>query len=163
MILATGLDVNAVFSIAAALAYAVSAAGASRLGERGARYALVAAWLMHLGAIVSALLGHPRFGFAPALSMTAWLVLTVYAVERQMFPQLQARWALAGLGSIAVLLALFFPGTPLHEVASAWLPLHLALGVGSYGLFAAAAVHAWLMMRAEHGMRVGGDADAGLP
>src|SRR5437016_5203740 len=46
MILATGLDANAVFSIAAALAYAVSAAGASRLGERGARYGLVAAWLM---------------------------------------------------------------------------------------------------------------------
>ena len=38
----------------------------------------------------------PRFGFAPALSVTAWLVLTVYAIEHQLFPQLQARWALAG-------------------------------------------------------------------
>ena len=41
----------------------------------------------------------PRFGFAPALSMTAWLVLTVYAVERQLFPQMQSRWVLAGLGA----------------------------------------------------------------
>jgi ABC-type uncharacterized transport system permease subunit len=163
MILPGGFDANAVLSIAAALAYAVSAAGASRLGERGARFALVAAWLLHLGAIVSALLGHPRFGFAPALSMTAWLVLTVYAVERQVFPQLRARWALAGLGTVAVLLALFFPGAPLHDLASPWLPLHLALGVGSYGLFAAAAVHAWLMMRTEHAMRAGADANAGLP
>jgi ABC-type uncharacterized transport system permease subunit len=95
--------------------------------------------------------------------MTAWLVLTAYTVERQVFPQLRARWALAGLGSFAVLLALFFPGTPLHQLASAWLPLHLALGVASYGLFAAAAVHAWLMMRAEHSIRAGADGNAGLP
>src|SRR5438067_4245352 len=165
MILSSGLDAYAVLAIAAALAYAISAAGADRLGERGARYALVAAWLLHLGAIAwGLLLGQPpRFGFAPALSVTAWLVLTVYAIERQVFPQLQARWALAGLGSIAVLLALLYPGAPLHALASPWLPLHLALGIASYGLFAAAAVHAWLMMRAEHAIRQGADANAGLP
>ena len=163
MILPSGLDASAVLSLLAALAYAISAAGATRLGERGAYYALVAAWLLHLGAIACGLFGQPRFGFAPALSFTAWLVLTVYAVERQVFPQLQARWALAGLGSIAVLLAAFFPGKLLASEASAWLPLHLVLGVASYGLFAAAAVHAWLMMRAEHAMRAGADANAGLP
>ena len=90
-------------------------------------------------------------------------MLTVYAVERQMFPQLQARWALAGLGSIAVLLPLVFPGNPWHVSTSPWLPLHLALGVGSYGLFAAAAVHAWLMTRTERSMRQATDAPAGLP
>jgi ABC-type uncharacterized transport system permease subunit len=164
MILPSGLDANGVLSLLAALAYAVSAAGAARLGESGARYSLVAAWLLHLGAITASLFAEPhRFGFAPALSVTAWLVLTVYAVERQVFPQLQARWALAGLGSIAVLLSVFFPGAPLHTPASPWLPLHLVLGVASYGLFAAAAVHAWLMMRAEHSMRAGDDANAGLP
>lgn len=163
MILPSGLDANAVLAIAAALAYAVSAAGAARLGERGARFGLIAAWLLHLGAIATGLLGQPRFGFAPALSITAWLVLTVYAVERQLFPQLQARWALAALGSVAVLLALFFPGKLLAGEASPWLPLHLALGVASYGLFAAAAVHAWLMMRVEHSIRQGADASAGLP
>ena len=163
MILATGPEANAVPSLAAALAYAVSAAGGSRLGERGAKYALAAAGMLHFLAIAAGLLGQPRFGFAPALSITAWLVLTVYAVERQVFPQLQARWALAGLGSVAVLLALVFPGSPLHSMASPWLPLHLALGVACYGLFAAAAVHAWLMMRAEHAMRLGEDAHAGVP
>jgi ABC-type uncharacterized transport system permease subunit len=164
MILPSGLDANAVLSLLAALAYAISAAGAARLGERGARYALVAAWLLHLGAIAATWFAQPlRFGFAPALSVTAWLVLTVYAVETQVFPQLRARWALAGLGSLAVLLAVFFPGAPLHTLASPWLPLHLALGVASYGLFAAAAVHGWLMMRAEHAIRAGADANAGLP
>jgi ABC-type uncharacterized transport system permease subunit len=43
------------------------------------------------------------------------------------------------------------------------LPLHLALGVASYGLFAAAVVHAWLMTRAERSMRLGGDTHVGLP
>jgi ABC-type uncharacterized transport system permease subunit len=163
MILQSGLDANVVLAVLAALAYAVSAAGASRLGERGAYLALMTAWLLHLGAISVGLLGQPRFGFAPALSITVWLVLTAYAVERQVFPQLQARWALAGLGSVAVLLALVFPGKLLAAEASPWLPLHLALGVASYGLFAAAAVHAWLMMRVERSIRHGGEAGAGLP
>ena len=43
------------------------------------------------------------------------------------------------------------------------LPLHLALGVASYGLFAAAVVHAWLMGRAEKNMRMGADTHVGLP
>ena len=111
---------------------------------------LLAAWLLH-GIVLCAGLffGTPRFGFAPALSVTAWLVLTVYAVESHLFPQLQERWALAALGAVAVLLALLFPGNPLHASALPWLPLHWALGIASYGLFAAAVVHAWLMMRAQ--------------
>ncbi len=103
------------------------------------------------------------FGFAPALSVTAWLVLTVYAVERQMFPHLEARWALAGLGAAAVVLALLFPGSALHMTASPWLPLHWALGISSYGLFAAAVVHAWLMMRAEKQIRQASEPQAGVP
>jgi ABC-type uncharacterized transport system permease subunit len=126
--------------------------------------ALLVAWLLHGIVLAIGLVGDPpRFGFAPALSVTAWLVLTVYAVERQLFPQLEARWALAGLGAAAVLLPLFFPGTPLHVSASPWLPLHWALGIASYGLFAAAVVHAWLMMRVERHIRVAADPQAGLP
>jgi ABC-type uncharacterized transport system permease subunit len=126
--------------------------------------ALLAAWVLHGVVLAIGLMGDPpRFGFAPALSVTAWLVLTVYAVERQLFPQLEARWALAGLGAAAVLLPLFFPGTALHVSASPWLPLHWALGIASYGLFAAAVVHAWLMMRAERHIRVAADPQAGLP
>lgn len=165
MILASGpSSAGVALTLAAAAAYAVPAVGAARLSERTARWALLAAWALHAAALAWGLLGDtPRFGFAPALSVTAWLVLTVYAVERQMFPQLQARWALAGLGTAAVLLALAFPGTPLHVSTSPWLPLHLALGIASYGLFAAAVVHAWLMMRAERNIRQAADPHAGLP
>lgn len=153
-----------VLTLAAAAAYAVPAAGAARLSERGARTALLSAWLLHAATLAWGLVAEPpRFGFAPAISVTAWLVLTVYAVERQMFPQLEARWALAGMGAAAVLLAWLFPGTTLHMAASPWLPLHWALGISSYGLFAAAVVHAWLMMRAEKHIRQATDPHAGVP
>ncbi len=164
MILASASSPSVVLTLAAAVAYALPAAAARRLSEQAARRALLAAWLLHALVLGWALVGEtPRFGFAPALSVTAWLVLTVYAVERQIFPQMQARWALAGLGSAAVLLALVFPGTPLHVSASPLLPLHWALGIASYGLFAAAVVHAWLMTRAEKQMRQAADPAAGLP
>jgi ABC-type uncharacterized transport system permease subunit len=164
MILASASSATVVLTLAAAAAYALPAAAASRLSPQAARMALLAAWLLHGLVLAVGLAGDPpRFGFAPALSVTAWLVLTVYAVERQLFPQLEARWALSGLGAAAVLLALFFPGTPLHVTASPWLPLHWALGIASYGLFAAAVVHAWLMMRAERHIRVAADPQAGLP
>ncbi len=164
MILPSASPAGLVLSVAAAVAYAVPAAAASRLTDGAARLALLAAWLLHALVLATALLGDvPRFGFAPALSITAWLVLTVYAVERQMFPQLQARWGIAALGALTVLLALVFPGTPMHTSASPWLPLHWALGIASYGLFAAAVVHAWLMMRTEHQMRQATEPHAGLP
>ena len=145
--------------VGAALAYAVPAVAASRLKATTMRWLLWFAWGLHGCAVLWALLGFPpeagpRFGFAPALSITAWLVLTVYAVESHLYPKLQAVWAFAGLGAVAVLLALVFPGQALHSAASPWLPLHWALGLASYGLFAAAVVHAWLMMRAESNMRL---------
>jgi ABC-type uncharacterized transport system permease subunit len=104
-----------------------------------------------------------RFGFAPALSATAWLVLLFYLLERQWFPMLRARWALASLGVISVLLPLVFPGQALHTSASVWLPLHWALGLASYGLFAAAVIHAWLMVRTETQIRLAAEAQAGVP
>ena len=164
MILASGSATGAVLSLAAAAAYAVPAAAAARLSQRAARWALAVAWVLHALVLGWTLLGDtPRFGFAPALSVTAWLVLTVYGVERELFPQLQARWALAGFGSLAVLLALVVPGTPMHPRATPLLPLHLALGVASYGLFAAAVVLAWLMRRTEQMMRQAAEPQAGLP
>ena len=164
MILASPSPASLVLALAAAVAYAVPAAGAARLSERAARMALLAAWALHALVLAWGLLGDsPRFGWAPALSVTAWLVLTAYAVERQLFPQMEARWALAGLGGLTVLLALVFPGTPVHGSGSPWLPLHLALGIASYGLFAAAVVHAWLMTRAERHIRQASDPHAGVP
>ena len=155
---------HVLLSLAAALAYAVPAVGAARLSPGASRGALLAAWLLHAAVLAWGLWGSaPRFGFAPALSVTAWLVLTVYAVESRMFPQLRARWALAALGAVAVLLALAFPGTPTHLAASPWLPLHWALGIASYGLFAAAVVHAWLMTRAEKRIRQAADSASGVP
>ncbi|RYX89015.1 MAG: cytochrome C assembly protein [Comamonadaceae bacterium] len=164
MILASASPVSVVLGIAASVAYAVPAAAASRLGARGARAALLVAWLLHALLLAWGLLGDlPRFGWAPALSVTAWLVLTVYAVESQFFPQLEARLALSGLGAVAVLLALLYPGNPLHASASPWAPLHTALGIASYGLFAAAVVHAWLMRRAEKQIRLAADPHSGVP
>jgi ABC-type uncharacterized transport system permease subunit len=141
--------------IATAAAYGMTAALASKLGRRSTRWLLGLAWLLHACALAAGLTGgEPRFGFAPALSVTAWLVLTVYGIESRLYPQLKVRRVLAALGAAAVLLAVAFPGTPLHVSASPWLPLHLALGIASYGLFAAAVVHAWLITRAEKQIRL---------
>ena len=164
MILASSSPVSWLLALAAAMAYAAPAAAASRLGPVASRNALLVAWILHGASLLWGLWGDaPRFGFAPALSMTAWPVLTVYAVERQLFPQMQARWVLAALGAAAILLALVFPGRPLHVTASAGLPLHMALGIACYGLFAAAVVHAWLMTRAERHIRQAEDPHSGIP
>lgn len=148
----------------AAACYGLLALATARLGKRALHLLLFAAWLLHGLALAEGLLGSPpRFGFAPAISMTVWLVLSVYAIERRLFPQLQSHGALAGFGALAVLLALVFPGSSYHRAASPWLPLHWALGLASYGLIATAVVHAWLMSRAERAMRLGGQSEAGVP
>lgn len=164
MILPSASPISLCFGLAAASAYAVPALAGGRLSPRAGHIALGVAWLLHAVALAWGLFGSTvLFGFGPALSMTAWLVLTVYAVERQHFPQLQARWRLSALGTLAVLLALVFPGQPLPATASAWLALHLALGVACYGLLAAAVVHAGWMTRAERQMRQAVDVHGGLP
>ena len=164
MILASSSPVSLLLTVAAALAYAIPAVAARQLQDRGARAALWLAWVLHAAVLGWSMLeATPRFGFAPALSVTAWLVLTVYAIEDQLFPQLQARWSLAALVSVAVLLALVFPGQALHASSPAWLPLHLALGISAYGLLAAAVVHAALMTRAERRIRLAVDPHSGMP
>ena len=148
----------------AATAYAALALAAPRLGSGAIRGLLLAAWLLHALTLAEGLLSEPpRFGFAPALSMIVWLMLTVYAIERRLFPQMQAHWALAGLGSAAVILSLIFPGASYPAIASPWLPLHWALGIASYGLFAAAVVHGWLMTRSERAIRLTGQTYSGVP
>ena len=148
-------------ALAAACAYAIPAA---RIGENAARTALGIAWALHAAFLAWGQLGTtPHFGFATALSITAWLMLTVYGVEQQLYPKLRTRALLGLLGAAAVLLAALFPGKPLQVNSSAWLPLHLALGIASYGLFAAAVVHATLMNHAEKRMRLAADQDSGIP
>jgi ABC-type uncharacterized transport system permease subunit len=164
MILASASPLSLTLAVVTALAYSVSAIGAVRLGALTARTAVWLAWLLHGVLLALSLFGNePRFGFAPALSVTAWLIAAVYAIESHVYPLLQTRWTLSILGAIAVLLAAFYPGIPLHASASQWLPLHWALGIASYGLFGAAVVHAWFMTRAEERFRVAADPHSGMP
>lgn len=158
MILAASHWWNSAPSVAAALGYVwwMRCCLQRAPGAGPARWVLAGVWLLHTLALGSALAQQPlRFGFAPALSVTAWLVLTVYALELRLYPRLQPGWQLGGLGAAAVLLAWLFPGASYPMLRSAWLPLHGALGVASYGLLAAALLHAWLMQRAERTMRLG--------
>ena len=124
-------------------------------------------WGLHGLNVLSTLIGldenGPRFGFAPALSATAWLIFTCYALERHWFPQSRLRLGVAGVGLLTVLLSLYFPGQTLKLNASAWLPLHWALGMASYGLFGAAVVHALILSHSEKLMRQAAQASAGLP
>ena len=123
------------------------------------RAALLAGWLAHALAIGFDVAGvgsdeiAARFGFAPALSMTIWLVLAVYVVESRFVPLPGARRTLALLGIGVVLLAWLFPGEVRPQAPSRWAPLHWILGIASYGLFGAAVLHAAMLGRAERQMR----------
>ncbi|MCM2297356.1 inner membrane protein YpjD [Rhodoferax sp.] len=164
MILASATPVTLALALGASAAYAASATGAARVGQTLPRIAVWVAWCLHGMMLAWGLWGsEPRFGFAPALSVTTWLVGLVYAIEGYVFPQLKTPWLLSSAGSATVLLALLFPGQTLHASASTWLPLHWALGIASYGLFAVAVIHAWFMTRAEARIRVAANAVNGLP
>ena len=153
-------------SLVTVAAYAV----ALGLGERFAgalRAALLTGWVAHAIAIVVDIAGVgsdvvvARFGFAPALSVTLWLVLAVYVVESRFLPLPGARRTLAMLGIVVVLLAWMFPGELRPLVASRWAPLHWVLGIASYGLFGAAVLHAAMLARAERQMRSAAGAISG--
>jgi ABC-type uncharacterized transport system permease subunit len=164
MILASPSELAMWLTLLTAIAYAIPAVVADRMGPSLARRYLWLAWILHGSSLGLGFWAEtPRFGFAPALSVTVWWVLTAYAVESQYFPQLRARWAMAALGSAAVMLAWYFPGQALQASNSFWLPLHWALGIASYGMFAAAVIHAALMTHAEKQIRLGNDNESGLP
>lgn len=152
------------FSVLAALAYALPAVWAQRVSLRAAHLWVGLAWLLHAVVLALALLGEPpHFGFATALSVTAWLVAAVYAIETWIYPQLPTRWTLSAIGSVAVLLAYIFPGGALPATTSVWLPVHLAFAVACYGLFGMAVVHAWFMNLTEKRIRLAVDSHSGLP
>ena len=97
--------------------------------------------------------GGARMGFGPVVSLTIWLVLAVHTLESRLVPQPGVRRVLALLGAAAVLLAWALPGEPQPLSGSPWAPLHWVLGVGSYGLFGAAVLHAAMLDAAETRMR----------
>ena len=164
MILASAPSLPLILSIVAALAYVLPAALLHHIRLRTAHALVVLAWLLQGLLLADGLLAEPpHFGFAPALSVTAWLVAAVYAVESLIYPQLPTRWTLSTIGAAAVLLALAFPGAPMPASTSVWLPMHLAFGVACYGLFGIAVVHAWFMNHAEQRIRLGKDSQSGLP
>ena len=145
-------------SLVAMLGY-VAAAWPLPSRARWPEAALAIGWLAHGLALALDVFGYgaavagARFGFAPALSATVWIVLGVHTVESRLLPIPAVRRVLAVAGTVVVLLAAAFPGESRPHAASAWLPLHWLLGVVSYGLLAVAVLHAWLLDSAERRLR----------
>jgi ABC-type uncharacterized transport system permease subunit len=149
--------------------------GASMPSERfsaSLRKALLVGWIAQGLSVFIDLVGigsdvpGARFGFAPALSITIWIVIAVYELESRFVPLPGARRALAWCGTVVVVLAWIYPGQVHPLAASVWAPLHWLLGIASYGLFGVAILHALLLNRAERQMRRTGLAAApadGLP
>lgn len=159
-------------SLLALLAYGGAAASldSSASRWRGVHVLLLLGWLGHLLALAVDIAGlgldlsGARFGFAPALSMTMWLVVAVYLVESHLVPLPGVRRVLAGLAALTLVLAWAFPGEARPQAASPWAPLHWALGLASYGLFGVAVLHAVMLNRAERLMRQKKSATAlGMP
>jgi ABC-type uncharacterized transport system permease subunit len=164
MILASANPSITILSLVSAAAYAWPAIRRKSLSPQSAGLWVGVAWLMHGAVLGWNMVGSPPyFGFAPALSVTFWLVAAGYALESHMYPQLPARTALSVVGAVAVVLGVVFPGNPLPPSATVWMPVHLAFGVASYGLFGTAAVHAWFMQRAETRIRHAVDPESGIP
>ena len=152
--------------LVAMLAY-TAAAWPVAVKRRWPDLALAMGWLAHGAALWLDVAGYgaaipgARFGFAPALSATVWIVIAVHAIESRLLPIPAVRLLLAVSATLAVLLAALYPGEsrPLAVGASpgaAWLPLHWLMGVVSYGLFAVAVLHAWLLDTAERRLRAAG-------
>lgn len=153
-------------SVLAVLAYGLASllaqtqsSGSTPPRDRAIWAALSLGWLAHAVSIVfdtwSWSSPHPaaRFGFAPALSVTSWLVLAVYAAENRQLGLPTIRRALAILAATMVALAWVFPGQEHPASGSPWAPVHWVLGFASYGLMGAALMHAALMSHAERQLR----------
>lgn len=160
----TGLD--ELLALMACAAYL----GATLRGAPQARWpshALVAGWVLHGVALAVDISGWTspggaRFGFAPALSGAVWLVLAVHAIESRFVPLPGVRRALAAMGVVVSALLAFFPGEIPLRSTSALMPLHLLLGIASYGLFGAAVIHGVMLDSAERALRAKPTAPPGL-
>lgn len=152
------------FPCLAILAYLALAIWGERLRRTPRLLLWTLAWWLHGLALVESLAASPPFfGFGPALSATAWLVLCVYAIESRALPALQSHRSTLVLAAGAIGVAIVFPGRALPPTTSFWQPLHWVLGIASYGLLAAAVIHGVLMSAAERRMRLALDTQGGLP
>lgn len=149
----------------AVLAYVVASAWPQRTSsedknqDRPVWAALCLGWLAQAVAIaldtvtLDGTTLHARFGFAPALSVTTWLVLAVYAIENRRLGLPSVRRALALLAAVTVVLAWLFPGQTHPQNVPPLAPLHWLTGFASYGLIGAALLHAALLRHAEKQLR----------
>lgn len=164
MILAASPIWTATPAIGAAIGYGLLAFAPRPPAQKMPAGLMAVVWVLHLLALILPLLQSPvHFGFATALSFTAWLVFSLYTVESRLYPRIGIHWTLAGFGAAAALLAVIFPGPAQPHILSSWLPVHWALGISSYGLLAAAVLHGWLMQRAEASMRHARPTETTLP
>jgi ABC-type uncharacterized transport system permease subunit len=150
----------------AVAAYALSALGRPAWGTRAQVVALVLHGLWAaLTFVGEADAGQGiRWGFAPVLSLTAWLVLVVHLAETRLVPISGLRRIFAAIGAASVLLALAFPGDVVIVSYSVYAPLHWTLGIAAYALFGMAVVHAALLDATERRLRRKGDAGVlGMP
>jgi ABC-type uncharacterized transport system permease subunit len=123
MILASDSALTIALTLVVAAGYLVPPFALGR-NERMIRWLVLGAWLLHAVLLADSLLdGSPRFGFAPALSVTVWLVVAVYGVESKFYPQLRIHWAMCVVAAAVVVLAQVFPGVPLHPSAALRLPM----------------------------------------
>jgi len=140
---------------AAAAAYALSAFSRPAWGARTQVLALV----LHGLWLAATFVGEAdagqgiRWGFAPVLALTAWLVLAVHFTETRLVPISGLRRLFAAIGAASVLLALAFPGDVFIVSYSVYAPLHWTLGIAAYALFGVAVVHAAMLDAAERQMR----------
>lgn len=140
-----------------------------RPSERPIWALLCLGWLAQAAAIVldAVMMNGPtagaRFGFAPALSVTTWLVLAVYAVESRRLGLPSIRRTLAVLAAIAVAMAWLYPGQARLLHGSPWAPLHWLTGFAAHGLFGAALLHAALLRHAEKQLRARSGASGQIP
>lgn len=120
-----------------------------------ATIAMLLAWLAHSGTFILVLKGmhDPDFGFAPALSLTFWLVAAVYWVESLYYPLQGLRAWICLLAAISLLLTWAFPGDrPAPPGAGVAFSLHWAMGIAAYGLFGAAVLHGFMLWSAERAL-----------
>ena len=102
MILVGASPLSLVLAGTTIVVYGVLAVGTA--GVR--RWVIWTACGLHGTLLAMGLLGpEPRFGFAPALSVTAWLVALVYALEGHFYPQLQTPGLVSWAGALTVVTA----------------------------------------------------------
>lgn len=149
----------AVLAYIVASAWALPPSSGDKSQDRPVWAALCLGWLAQALAILLDTVAfegatlHARFGFAPALSVTTWLVLAVYAIENRRLGLPSVRRPLALLAAMTVVVAWLFPGRTHPQNVPPLAPLHWLTGFASYGLIGAALLHAALLRHAEKQLR----------